>query len=1460
MGAGIMKLPPLPRGFVLLTPAAARDPWDRFGADGFFAARLRRPLDAAAARKRFYRGDAGRFRLGDDAADFDPPSRPDEQAERMIELFDRWPAHERLHGEEGGGERGWVRRLTPDESSPDSLISPEPAPPPLAIVRSEVAHVQAPPAVPNLAPSPSPPSPAGLRGIQGVLDAEPRPYRGSDGSLVPARMPPPPPPPPPSNPTAGRLSGNPIIRRDDPRLAGVNDQFRAMYADPGISEGEMAAYLADYGITPAQIANWRRAMNWRRTPEFRSWRATPASRRDTQIVDLQSIVLPAETQTDQELDGVVITVRRRTHPVEPEPPAPPLERRQQRERWLARALDREREREAWIASLDPVRRGLIGAEVRPAPPPTLSRRISRVAGKVFGYRQGRYRQQEMADRTEALLDWTPIGNYDDYQRYGRARDRAIGEGRYADAAGNFFGQAFSAVTAIAGPLVGLLRRTAARGGREAVDALLEIRRTAARLGEDASGRDDFARHVADNFESLSDDELARFITARWDDLTGVTRNLFVLRAAQASRGSVGAGDVQTLRRVAESSVDGGRVGRVPDIVVTTREISETRPDFFVDASRLADDPPSRLAFQPSDESLLTLLPGPADQAARFGIEALRGLAVPRARFDVNADLAGIVARRNDPGLMPDSIAEWSDPRSLQFPRPRLELRRGGDGDVELDGQSLAEGFGNASGFRNLVAPPPAATAYEDLAGLPASAADSDLTRVESSADIARLVDEASGRFTAPRDPRQAQLAEAEAMALADELGIGATDLLRPHQGRRLNAEQVRATRRLLHRSSGEIARLAEAVGAATASDADRAAFVTALFRHAAIQDHATGSPSRAGRVLSAISGAARSGNETARMQRTIVDEAGGRPRIEKIAEGVLARVRDGADAGTINRFATEAVRPRFVDKLVELRANWRTAQPRRLAAGVVANSSAAGLQLSEHMLAAGFGQVERGYRVARGLADTHDRMTLSELTPRIFGMVQGAKEGLRSAGGTLRTGEVFDPIANLRTEMRSAISGPVGTVIRTPFRIGATVDELAAAATRRSELNALAMRQARAEGLRGEALRRRAAEIAANPPPPMLERALDRARYATFQQPLPGRAGELERSINRRPWLKLIVPQIRRPTNVLRFALERSPLAPALKEVRQNLAAGGERRHVALARISFGTAIGTLFTHWADEGVITGAPPPDHDQRLLLTAGGWQPYSIRIGDTYFSYEGLGPLSATLRTAAELARAAPELRRGQAERLGAEYVADIVGNLGEEVWLADASALVAAIENPERNLKPFAARMAEGVLTPPGLGQIAGTIDPVEREARTPQERIQARIPGLSDDLPARRDLWGRELPSEPADSVWPIRMRRARDEAVTRELLDLGVRIGPPPRQVSIAGEHRMLDDTEYARFQELAGRLALDELEAAMASAEWRSADVEIRRNRAEEIVGAARADALRSMAPRLRELGRAR
>ncbi|WP_197458223.1 hypothetical protein, partial [Erythrobacter sp. HI0077] len=117
------------------------------------------------------------------------------------------------------------------------------------------------------------------------------------------------------------------------------------------------------------------------------------------------------------------------------------------------------------------------------------------------------------------------------------------------------------------------------------------------------------------------------------------------------------------------------------------------------------------------------------------------------------------------------------------------------------------------------------------------------------------------------------------------------------------------------------------------------------------------------------------------------------------------------------------------------------------------------------------------------------------------------------------------------------------------------------------------MRLAAKEGLEGDEAKQRIAELVANPTDEMFERSMDYGRYLTFQRKLGETGRHISGITNSNLLAKVVVPFVRTPINLLKFATERSPAAPLLKDWRAEFNAGGEARDMAVARMMLGTGL-----------------------------------------------------------------------------------------------------------------------------------------------------------------------------------------------------------------------------------------------------------------------------------------------
>lgn len=119
----------------------------------------------------------------------------------------------------------------------------------------------------------------------------------------------------------------------------------------------------------------------------------------------------------------------------------------------------------------------------------------------------------------------------------------------------------------------------------------------------------------------------------------------------------------------------------------------------------------------------------------------------------------------------------------------------------------------------------------------------------------------------------------------------------------------------------------------------------------------------------------------------------------------------------------------------------------------------------------------------------------------------------------------------------------------------------------------------------------------------------------------------------------------------------------------------------------------------------------------------------------------------------------------------------------------------------------------GSFIPAVVGEAARQVDPFMVEANTWVDTMKARIPGLSKDLPVRRDLWGRPMEFSSGlgvfyDAISPIASRRHNPEPIDKEMLRLEAYVSSPKKKVNFDGTTVDLSRFKgaYSRYMKLAG------------------------------------------------------
>ncbi|MBV6497620.1 MAG: hypothetical protein JFAIHJKO_02770 [Pyrinomonadaceae bacterium] len=392
----------------------------------------------------------------------------------------------------------------------------------------------------------------------------------------------------------------------------------------------------------------------------------------------------------------------------------------------------------------------------------------------------------------------------------------------------------------------------------------------------------------------------------------------------------------------------------------------------------------------------------------------------------------------------------------------------------------------------------------------------------------------------------------------------------------------------------------------------------------------------------------------------------------------------------------------------------------------------------------------------------------------------------------------------------------LGNAIRLPGRFLMAGDDFFKAIAFRAELRALAKRQAFREvnelGLTGKEAARKAKEIEhkilADPPETIKQDAQEFAAYTTFTRELGTAGSAVQMAVQNVPFGRVVLPFIRTPANIFKFAGERTPLALASKAVRDELAAGGERQALALAKIGLGSMTMAFMASLAANGLITGGGPKDKVLRKQLELEGWQPYSFKVGNEYVSFARIEPLGSLIGMAADAADLMGQLGQKDSAELASALTVAISRNVANKTFVKGLAGTLNAVASQDVHVVKSFLEKELPTLMPysSAIGQTAKVVDPVMRDVQSILDAFKAKVPGFSDELPPQRNLYGDKVLLQGGmgpDLFSPLYVREIKDDPVAHELNRLAYPFTMPSRHI----DGIQLTPKLYDRYAELAGK-----------------------------------------------------
>ena len=655
------------------------------------------------------------------------------------------------------------------------------------------------------------------------------------------------------------------------------------------------------------------------------------------------------------------------------------------------------------------------------------------------------------------------------------------------------------------------------------------------------------------------------------------------------------------------------------------------------------------------------------------------------------------------------------------------------------------------------------------------------------------------------------------------------------KGEPLNAEQSVAARRLWVASGERLTQLAD-LAAKNPSEENLFMFRKMLGIHNMVQQEVIAARTETARALASWKIPTGSSAEIHQQLGQLVQKNGGSKNLQQLAADIT-RMANGKQIQAMDELVEKTSRPDFWDMVLEYRTAALLTKATTHIVNMVSNAGTFAWDLTDRSISGRLNQwlgVENGVKAGEawaqlkgGIGAFGDALRLAKKNWQTGQSAYGSgkievKQNAISSNATLFGKSVRD------TAFGKVIDF-TGFIVQTPFRALEASDEFFKTIAYRGEMRARALRTVEQEIASGKikpaAKEARLEELVNTPTGALKVASMDKAEYLTFTN-APNAVAEAVQGLSRKlPIMKFFVPFVRTPANVWDFAFKHSVFAPLYSSVRADIAAGGARATEALGKMATGSMVMAFAADLAERGFITGGGPTSTQERNALKAMGWQPYSVKIGDKYYSYRRFDPLSTNLAMAAdfvELCQRLDEDEEAELDELAVKLVFSTANSLMSTNFMMGLADLAEAVSDPTRYSGKYTSSAATSFIPNIVGSDVRNYMDPYQRETAGIMDALKNRTPGLSKDLPYRYDLFGRKTVTGSGkgiayDAFVPVRVNPRTAEPIDKEILEQGVYLSMPPKKVNFDGVNINLTKQPkiYSRFVELAGNaLTLPEYE----------------------------------------------
>jgi hypothetical protein len=679
------------------------------------------------------------------------------------------------------------------------------------------------------------------------------------------------------------------------------------------------------------------------------------------------------------------------------------------------------------------------------------------------------------------------------------------------------------------------------------------------------------------------------------------------------------------------------------------------------------------------------------------------------------------------------------------------------------------------------------------------------------------------RLNELRNRTRSPQSNAESLAKAQQLGYTSDRVLRIPEGTALNAEQKMAVsgvveneRLILQRIEDRLKTIASDTSEFNALRGEASRQKVKVFQMMAVE---RGVAAEAGRTLQAYKATVSAIDQA---KNKLAKYLASKKTPQETKDYIYRKIEEfDGTPNELNKLLRELDEATLIEKFVEYATAAKLWNPTTHAVNVLTSISRMFLQSPIHALSASFDSVLSkltGAKRERFLSDAY-----AEVQGQYMGWKHAGHEALKALkdenyafdSRILKDFEVKGPAIKGRpgkNKLRDKIADGFGKAVRIPFRMLGVEDMLIRKPSEMGALYTAINRKARMEGLKpgtkewddyvAKAITDPVGEYGIK----FMEEIQNIADQNLFQEALHPTLRKVSGWREDVPAIKLIVPFFRTIVNLQKQAIEFSALAPILPGARKALREGGGARSDVLAKMTLGTAATVPLVHHAMEGNMTMSAPTNPAERDAFYAEGKQPYSIRLGDTWYSYNRFSPFSEWFISSAALADAYNNEDEKTATELISHVFFSLTQNFFDKSFATGMHDLMEALNDPER-AGNWVQNFATGATIPNFIPLAARVVDPVIRETDDLRDAYISKVPYLSKTLDPRRDVFGKPI-SRPGNAIQkivsPVIPSPVEVDMVREELKTIGYQMGFPGKT---AGGFQM-DDETYRIYQAASGKI----------------------------------------------------